>query len=427
MIKRPFFSLATPKLQYPALQDVEKDAIRDIPLPSRVTLLLEQPAAGPGALLPASGVRVQTGQSSRLAEGTEGHWVSTVTGSIGAVEERTGYLGRTCPAMSIAVEEDEWDDTFSKLGEAPAREDLVPYLGALPGSPRFAPLLSADPPMKTLIVLGMDRDLMVTTNQLVLLTQAENLKKGIALLKSMAAPEEMLLVVPPHLQSSARATGADVRVIEPVYPSAFPRMIMKHNMKREVPANGDIAETGVGFINAEAVAALGEALSSGNPPVHKIITVIHKDYRSEHVRARIGTPVGDILEALGIETGHGDGLVLGGPMTGEAIFSEDTPVSYDTDAIMIQDKGEIPFYSDNQCINCGECIRACPADIPINMLVRLLENGLYAEAAESYELDSCIHCGLCGYVCIAQIPVFHYIMMGKHEIARMRTLEESHA
>ena len=114
-------------------------------------------------------------------------------------------------------------------------------------------------------------------------------------------------------------------------------------------------------------------------------------------------------------------------MTGEAIFSEDTPVSYNTDAIMIQDKGEIPFYSDNQCINCGECVRACPANIPINMLVRLLENGLYEEAAGNYDLHSCIDCGLCSYVCIEQIPVFHYITMGKHEMARMRTLEESHA
>ena len=427
MIKRPFFCLATPKLQYPVLLDGEKDAIREIPLPGKATLLLEQPTADTGALLPKSGDRVQTGQSLGRSGEREGHWVSTVTGSIGAIAEHSGYLGKTSPAMSIDVEEDEWDETFSKLGDTPAREDVVPYLGALPDYPRFDALLNADPPLKSLIILGMDKDLMVTTNQLVLLTQGENLKKGIALLKSLASPEEVLLVVPPHLHSRALETEADVRVIEPVYPAAFPRMIMKRNMKRSVPANGDIAEMGVGFLSAEAVAALGEAISTGNPPVHKIITVIRKDYTSEHVKARIGTPVGDILGALGIETGHGDGLVLGGPMTGEAIFSEDTPVSYNTDAIMVQDKGEIPFYSDNQCINCGECVRACPANIPINMLVRLLENGLYEEAAGTYDLHSCIDCGMCSYVCIGQIPVFHYITMGKHEMARMRTLEESHA
>ena len=61
------------------------------------------------------------------------------------------------------------------------------------------------------------------------------------------------------------------------------------------------------------------------------------------------------------------------------------------------------------------------------MLVRLLENGLYEEAAEQYDLFSCIECGICSYVCMARIPLFHYIMLGKFEIARSGTAEESDA
>ena len=79
--------------------------------------------------------------------------------------------------------------------------------------------------------------------------------------------------------------------------------------------------------------------------------------------------------------------------------------------------------SDTHCVNCGECVRACPARIPVNMLIRLLENGLYEEAVERYDLLSCIECGLCSYACIAQIPVFHYIMLGKYEFAQMKSAE----
>ena len=68
-----------------------------------------------------------------------------------------------------------------------------------------------------------------------------------------------------------------------------------------------------------------------------------------------------------------------------------------------------------------------PARIPVNMLVRLLENGLYEEAADTYDLHSCIECGLCSYVCIGRIPIFHYIMLGKHELAGRSTVEESNA
>jgi electron transport complex protein RnfC len=114
-------------------------------------------------------------------------------------------------------------------------------------------------------------------------------------------------------------------------------------------------------------------------------------------------------------------------MTGHAIYSEDTPISSDTDAIMVQDKGQIVSSSDSHCINCGECVRACPAKVPVNMLIRLLENGLFEEAAREYDLLSCIECGFCSYVCTAQIPLFHYIMLGKYQFAQIASGEESNA
>lgn len=427
MIKRPFFCLARPRMEYPVLLSADQDAVQEISLPAKATLLLEEPPAEMGTLLPRAGDRIQTGQRIKLTAQAEEHWISTVTGNIRAVSGHTGYLGKSCHALSVEVEEDQWDEALAKVGDNPVWADLSPLLITLPGCPGFASLIGGDPPLTRLVILGVDRDLLVTTNQLVLLTQVKNLKRGIECLKNAVPFEEVLLVVPPHLSAVAQETGAEVGVINPVYPSAFPRMIMKNVMKTPVPVEGSPAEMGIGFINAEAVAALGEALSSGNLPVHKILTIIHKDGTSKHAKVRIGTPVGDILAALGMETEHGDGLVLGGPMTGEAIFSDDAPVCHDTDAIMVQDRYEVPMVSNSHCVNCGECVRACPADIPVNMLIRVLENGLYDEASGTYDLYSCIECGLCSYVCIVQIPLFHYIMLGKHELARTRRLEESHA
>jgi electron transport complex protein RnfC len=92
---------------------------------------------------------------------------------------------------------------------------------------------------------------------------------------------------------------------------------------------------------------------------------------------------------------------------------------------MIQDKDQILLNPDTPCINCGECVRACPAKIPVNMLVRLLENGLYEDAVDEYDLLSCIECGLCAYVCTAQIPILHYIMLGKFEFDRIKSAEEA--
>ena len=128
---------------------------------------------------------------------------------------------------------------------------------------------------------------------------------------------------------------------------------------------------------------------------------------------------------MNIEIGRGDRLVFGGPMMGMTIYTDDMPVLYDTDAIMIQDRAQVTPSGDIPCVNCGECIRACPANIPVNMLVRLLENSLYEEAVSEYDLLSCIECGFCSYVCIARIPIFHHIMLGKYEFSRIQMVEES--
>ena len=157
----------------------------------------------------------------------------------------------------------------------------------------------------------------------------------------------------------------------------------------------------------------------------KLLALTLKDGARKFLRARIGTTVRHILDTAGIESREGDRLVLGGPMAGQPLSWQDTPISSDTDAIMVQDRSQIVWSSDTHCFNCGECVRACPADIPVNMLVRVLENGLYEEAVAEYDLLSCVECGLCSYVCVARIPIFQYIMLGKYEIDRTKIAEGS--
>jgi electron transport complex protein RnfC len=145
------------------------------------------------------------------------------------------------------------------------------------------------------------------------------------------------------------------------------------------------------------------------------------------VSARIGTPISQLFKAAGITVNDMDRIISGGPMTGTALYLEDHPVEAGTDAIMLQDKDDLPYISDYPCINCGECIRACPVRVPVNMLVRFLEAGHYEEAVQEYDLYSCVDCGLCSYVCVSRIPIYQYIKLAKYELAKTQPVEETDA
>jgi len=452
MIKRPFFSLGRPKLKYPVVEELDREPVKEIALPGRLTLLLKRPPAGiPDASLfpsplsspqvvlkrpsaegagldvrPGDGIR--TGQRLRLA-GEAGYLTSTATGTVTNISGYFGYLGQKFTSISVdAAETDQWEDRSTGEGEAHSFEDAIRSLGSLPpGDPSFSCLMAPRFSPDTIIINGLDRDLLITTNQRVVKTDADLLAEGVARLKERAGSSRIIIIVPAGLIAQAEKTGAEVAVVGPYYPSALPHMVMKDVLGRIVPAGGRWEDLGVAFINAERVAALAIALSNGHLPVTRMLTVIDKDYSTVNVKARIGTPVKDILDTLNIEIVRGDRLVLGGPMTGIAAHSEDVPVLSDTDAIMVQAEDQIIPTSDCHCVNCGECVRACPASIPVNMLVRLLENGLYQDAATEYDLHSCIECGLCSYVCIARIPIFQYIMLGKSQLASMGKQEDAHA
>ena len=428
MIKRPFFAITKPKLRGSRVWGLPKEVLVEIPLPNKATFVVKGPFPKVDELMIGIGDRVRTGQKVRLATDRGDYFISSVTGTVSNISPRSGYMGQACTAVSVnAAEKDQRDDEFGRVAKDVSLQNVIKYLASLPGAPNFGSVVSFKPPLEALVVTGVDSDLLATKNQFVVDTEAEALKLGIETLRKISGIQRIILLVPDYLKKQAEKTGAEVRAMDPLYPDTLPRMIMKKLLGKTVPVGKRCEDLGIGFVSAEAVVALQKAFSEGQAPLHKLLTVIKKNGSTVQARVRIGTPVKDVLKALQIETSQGDRVVLGGAMTGLALFSEEEPVEADTNAIMVQDKAQIVPGSDSHCVNCGECVRVCPAKMPVNMLIRYLENGRFEEAAQGYDLLSCIECGLCTYVCIVRIPIFHYIMLGKQEIARIKSAEEAHA
>jgi electron transport complex protein RnfC len=412
-----------PCFQYELATDAAS-RVAAIPTPDTVTLYIKKELKRTSTILKV-GTTVKTGQRLVLDEGDDICAISSVTGAVSAVEPFLADFGRAWTAVSIDTENgDTADAEFADASQAPSLETLNRFLAACPGEPDILPLMDERNPVQTIIIYAGNADLLIDTSLHVFKQHASAVNEGIEVLRKATGIDDIVIVVPEEsVQNYSGHLDARIQAVSSEYPYAQPLMVL-HQLTGRLPDENGAAQLGIYFIRAEAVASIGQAFSTSILPVEKMVTVIDKQGRKHLARARVGTPVASLLKAFDIEINDQDKIVFGGPMTGNAIYSEFLPIGPDTDAILVQDKSIIPLYSDYPCINCGDCVRICPANVPVNLLVRFLEAGQYNEGADLYDLYSCIECGLCSYVCVSRIPIYQYIKLAKYELGRITSAEE---
>lgn len=427
MIRKSFIGLTTPRFQYQTLTGALPEP-EEISPPSKATLLIEAAFDGRDPEMLKKGAPVKAGQKLAHSAESSAYTVATVDGTIADVAAYTGDFGRAYTAVTIAAEGNgtaQLEESFTESSDLPSLDSAADYLACVPGAPALELFRDPERAFDTIVVYGGDTDLLVATNQYVVRTQVDALAAGIGVLKQMTGIDKIVVAVPGELVQGYGHIGAQVKNVGTVYPAAFPAMIMKDVLGQVVPAGRSPEDLGVCFVTAEATAALGNAYETGAYPVRKLITVVDKGSQWKLVSAVIGTPIGEIFRRLNIDLEDRDRIIVGGPMTGSAVFSEDHPVTAETSALMVQASSDIAYVSDYPCINCGDCNRICPVAIPINMLVRFLEAGRYEDGADQYDLYSCIECGLCSFVCPSKIPIFQYIRLAKYELERLKSAEEA--
>ena len=405
---------------------------RSVSAPGAVTLYIEvaspEPAIYKGLLTCEKGEPVKTGQKISLSEDSGQYVISTITGTVSSISIYTGDFGRSYIAIAIDAEgEETFDEQFEKFALNPTLETARNFLSCAPGKPPLHASFGDEKSIQTIVVCGVDNDIFLSTNRYAATTQFNAIKKGIHILKAITGVDNIILAVPQDLIQGYTGIDAIVKAVPSRYPYTLPQMMIQNLLGQDVPVGKSVEDLGVSFFSAEAAESIGIAFTEGRLPVSKRLTLIGKDGDTTLLSVRIGTSLRDIFKTSNIILNEKDRIVLGGPMRGAAIYSEDHTVLPETDAVMVQDKNNLPYVSDNPCINCGECVRICPAKIQINMLVRYLEAGHYEEAADQYDLYSCIECGLCSFVCVSKMPIFQYIRLAKFELSRMNTAETNHA
>jgi len=277
----------------------------------------------------------------------------------------------------------------------------------------------------TLILNGAECEPWIACDEMLMRTRADDVVRGGIVLARAAGAGEVVLAIEDQMGAVGERLSEAiddcpidfpiklVRVAT-IYPEGGERQLIQALTGEEVPFDGLPQDLGLLCHNvATAVAAL-DAVERGRALIERIVTVTGPGVRRpRNLIARIGTPVGELIEAAGGRSDDAGRLVLGGPMSGSALPSDRIPVHKGTNCLLAltaeQVRRDQPVMP---CINCGECVRVCPARLLPQQLYKMIE-GERHDAAAALNLFDCIECGCCAQVCPSHIPLVDWYRHGK--------------
>ena len=239
MIKRSLLGLAKPRLQY----NLVPDPVRELPVPSKVTLLLKEPQNGGPSNALKVGDAVKTGQRLAASPDSAEYVIASVTGTISALATYVDGYGQRYAAITIdASSQDDWDDEFDKVSSL---DTALKFFEYAPGNPSFKPFADPEKTIRIIVINGMDQDLLLTANQYAVQNEGADIKDGVQALKRMTGADRILITVPENLVQQANTTGAEVKVVRATYPNSLPHMIMKDLLGQVVSAGDTVEDVGV--------------------------------------------------------------------------------------------------------------------------------------------------------------------------------------
>lgn len=286
-------------------------------------------------------------------------------------------------------------------------------------------------PIKTLIINGAECEPYISCDDRLMREKSDEIVTGIKAVIHMIKPETCLIGIednkPEAIQAmrvaAANEDAIEVVVIPTIYPSGGEKQLIEILTGEEIPAGKIPLDRGLLSLNTGTVYSIYKAIVKGEPLLSRIVTVTGNGINTpQNYQVLLGTSFKYLAQQAGGYTDKAEHLIMGGPMMGFALPSDEIPVVKATNcALFISSKNlnESNSVHSNQptmpCIRCGKCMEVCP----VNLLPQQMYWHIRAKDFEKtleHNIRDCIDCGCCSYVCPSHIPLVDYFRFAKTEI-----------
>ncbi len=290
----------------------------------------------------------------------------------------------------------------------------------------------------TLILNGAECEPWISCDEMLMRTRPEAIIEGARILdRAVSAGRVLIAIEDPMdevgaaLETIRRENDPDNNIqivrIPAVYPEGGERQLIQTLTGLEVPHDGLPQDLGLVCHNVATAAAAFDAVETGLALTERLVTVTGPGIAEpRNFSARIGTRIGELVAQAGGYTDQATRLVLGGPMSGIALPTDDIPITKGSNCVLALEADQVSRpHPTLPCINCGACVAVCPAGLLPQLLFKAVAADHDDEAAE-LNLFDCIECGCCAQVCPSHIPLVDWYRHGKDRL-RLKQLDQRRA
>ena len=283
----------------------------------------------------------------------------------------------------------------------------------------------------TLLVNVAECEPYVTSDHREALENGRNVLEGIYKVKEILGVQRVIIAVednkPDVIQKLTEIAGDpkrdprdEVRVLalKSRYPQGAEKVLVQACTGRKVPEGKLPADVGCLVMNIGSISFLASYMRTGMPLTLKRVTIDGSAIaHPQNVIVPVGTPIKDVVAFCGGYKSEPKKLIMGGPMMGVAIVSDELPILKQNNAILAFDEREAALRQPTACIRCGRCVAACPMNLMPTKLEQATERK-DVEGLKALNVMTCMECGCCAFSCPAGRRLVQAIRLGKSYVRK---------